>query len=143
MVLHDLLAATATSLDPHPATNVTPVAFLYDGQQATPPPPGVALSQDNSSLIAAVRQLVHPDAPAQPKYFTPGITSQIVNCIAVCLPIWLVYTGNDATNIGQRKRLIGSAIYFGLIHGTVPAFRSELRDKLQDLYHRVMMGGTA
>lgn len=138
-VLQELLVTTSASL------NVTPqlkqIAYSFGSpanDQATVP--GLPVGGDDKGLVASVRALVQASPPNQQKYFTPGVAIQVVNCIAVCLPIWLTYGTNSATDINARTRLIGTAIYFDLIWGTVRRTRNELRDNLQDLYYRIRNG---
>lgn len=66
-------------------------------------------SFDNNSLIGAVTSIVHNDLYFKP---SPGSVFQVVQCIAICLPIWANFPGNDPKNHGLRKDLIQSTLEF-------------------------------
>jgi hypothetical protein len=123
--LRGILNDTRTSLRP---AALQPAAYNFGGPPDDGKVPGVALNQD-PGLIEKIRQLVRDG-----KYFNPGSTTQIVNCIAVCLPVWIAYRGNTPDKVSDRKRIIASAIFWGLIRGIKSDDHPDLADKLQGIY---------
>lgn len=131
-----LIDATRSSLDATPGSHVADVAYRI-GAEGSSEVPSVPLRPD-TGLLGAVQALVRDT-----RYFKPGSTTQVVNCVAVCLPIWMFYTSESASDVSQRTRLIASALYFRLIWGTIAEARTELAHKLQNIYSSVHGGGTA
>jgi hypothetical protein len=76
-------------------------------------------------------------------YFTPGTTTQAVRCIAVCWPVWVVYSSNSQEDKNQRNALIASALYWRLIWKTKPDRQEELTNELAELYMKVRANHTA
>ena len=134
--LISLITATSASLDATPGPHVAGVAYRVWATD-TSEAPSVPLRL-NTGLLGAVQVLVKDT-----RYFKPGSTTQVVNCVAVCLPIWTVYTSESASDVSQRTQLIASALYFRLIWGTIAETRTELAHKLQSIYSSVHGGGTA
>jgi hypothetical protein len=138
--LQCLLTATMKSLSPMAG----PKQVLYrfdDAEEAQAQVPSAPVGGDDPGLYMAVKALVQPGPPNQQRYFIPGVSTQVVNCIAVCFPVWLMYGTNSKDDIEARKGLIEDALFFRLIWGTNKQTRAELRDKLQDLYYRLKNGG--
>lgn len=138
-VLQVMLHTTLTSLTAASMTGVMRVAYAPSGAAGSDNLiPSVSLSKTDAGLIKRVQALVR-----QPKYFAPGSTTQTVNCIAVCWPVWLVYSSDNPTDVQQRTSLIASALYFNLIWGTIPETHGELTDQLQPLYLDTLKSRTA
>lgn len=129
-VLSSILEITRKSLVPPETALFHPASYSSgDGQPASNAVPSLSLNQTNAGLVAEVQQLVR-----QPRYFTPGSTTQTINCIAVCWPVWIVYPSNGPDDVANRTSLIASALYFGLIRGAKRDVFSELSAKLQGIY---------
>jgi hypothetical protein len=130
--LKGMLEATQTSLSKPGGASAMHVSYQSGGEQPSPSqPPSVNLSDSDSGLIGKVQNLVQQN---NPKYFESGISTYTINCIAVCWPIWVVYSTDTQQDLEQRKRLIASALAFGLIRGTFRNYHPELTMKLQGIY---------
>jgi hypothetical protein len=96
--LRMMLDATQTSLNPTVRITAIQVAYRTGKAQASQSQvPSLSLSKTDAGLIHEVQALVR-----QPRYFTPGSTTQTVNCIAVCWPVWVVYSTNNPVDVQQR-----------------------------------------
>jgi hypothetical protein len=127
-----MLEATQTSLSKPEGASAIHASYQAGGGQPSPSqPPSVNLSDSDSGLIAKVQSLVQQN---NPKYFESGISTYTINCIAVCWPIWVVYSTDTPQDRQQRERLIASALAFGLIRGTVRNYHSKLIVELQGVY---------
>ena len=99
-----LIEATRSSLDPPGGVLATGVAYHFDAADNAAAP-SVPLRPD-TGLMSAVQTLVKDT-----RYFKPGSTTQVVNCVAVCLPVWTVYTSQSckrciATDSADRLRAV-------------------------------------
>jgi len=125
-----ILDTTVRSLGSANIAGLRPVSWsLGSDDQVSTPVPSFPLGQNDAGLIAEVQGLVQ-----QPRYFTPGSTTQTINCIAVCFPVWVVYSSNSDSDVRTRTALIESALYFGLVAGVQRGVWNELAGKLQGIY---------
>lgn len=130
LALTSILDTTRQSLTPPDAALYRPASYSTGGgQPSSAAVPSFPLGQNDAGLISEVQYLV-----SQPRYFTPGSTTQTINCIAVCWPVWVVYGSNSDSDVRNRTSLIASALYFGLIRGVRHGIYGELSAKLQDIY---------
>jgi hypothetical protein len=128
--LDQLLDATLKSLAPAATAQLVSHLGADTPSQILSKPNSISLTKSDPTLINKVREIVE-----NPRYFSPkGSTTQIVDCIAVCWTVWVVYSSDSAYDVDQRRSLIASALYFRLIWGTVAEAHEELANQLQKVY---------
>lgn len=113
---------------------IRPTAYLFSEGAGLTNVPSAALDRSNATLINRVRSVVtNPN-----KYFSPGSGLQVINCIAVCWPIWTFYLADDDTS--TRTDLIQSALNLGLFWGAERSWFTKIAADLQgaysDTFHR-------
>jgi len=127
--LDTILALSSKSIAVYSTSTTVDIAYSIRGSEQQSQPESVNLSQGDKGLIGRVQQLVQQ---REPRFFSPGVWVQVINCIAVCWPIWVVYGSDSASDLENRTALIASALAFGLMPGTER--HEDLKKRLQSIY---------